>query len=190
MRVLKNGKYYHYEFQLDGRRHRGSTGMANKQQAINEERRQRERLQKTYGQILEDEARAQRRKTILAASDRFLADYKLKHASGTFAEYALRHVSDHLGDRLVVEIKPSIVKSYQAGRIAEKASAKTINDEVLLLLRLCGDQGDRIRAKLERERSIRLRVPPSPGGRLVPTRSRGCWLKRGNSAVGTCTPPW
>src|SRR5262252_935597 len=100
MRVFKNGKYYHYEFQLDGRRHRGSTGMANKQQAINEERRQRERLQKTYGQILEDEARAQRRKTILAASDQFLADYKLKrfgHVRGVCSSARLRSPRRSLG---------------------------------------------------------------------------------------------
>jgi hypothetical protein len=44
MSVFKNGKFYHFEFQLDGRRHRGSTGTASKPQAIAEERRQRERL--------------------------------------------------------------------------------------------------------------------------------------------------
>ena len=48
MSVFKNGKFYHYEFKLDGRRRRGSTGTANKQQAIAEERRQRERLEKSY----------------------------------------------------------------------------------------------------------------------------------------------
>ena len=66
MSVFKNGKFYHYEFKLDGRRHRGSTGTANKQQAIAEERRQRERLEKTYGQVVEEESREQRRKTIRA----------------------------------------------------------------------------------------------------------------------------
>jgi hypothetical protein len=55
MSVFKNGRFYHYEFKLDGRRHRGSTGTANKQQAINEERRQRERLKKSYSQVLEEE---------------------------------------------------------------------------------------------------------------------------------------
>ena len=42
-------------------------------------------------------------------------------------------------------------------------SPKTINDEVLLLLRLCGDQGDLIRAKLRREKAMKLALPPSPG---------------------------
>src|ERR1035437_8278342 len=111
MCVFKNGKFYHYEFHLDGRRHRGSTGTASKPQAMAEERRQRERLEKSYGQIFEEEARDQQRKT-------------------TFAEYALGHVSKLLGGSLVVEITPNVVKRYQADRLNEKAGPKTINDEV------------------------------------------------------------
>ena len=163
MCVFKNGAFYHYEFTLDGRRHRGSTGTADRDEAVREESRQRERLEKSYGQVIEEEARKQRRKTIQQAADEFLADYKLKHESGTFAEYALGHVTDHLGKRLVVEITPTVVKRYQTDRLAEKAGPKTINDEVLLLLRLCGDQGDLIRARLRREKAMKLATPPSPG---------------------------
>jgi integrase len=163
MSVFKNGRFYHYEFKLDGRRHRGSTGTANKQQAIQEERRQRERLEKGYEQVIEEEAREQQRKTIQQAADEFLLDYKVKHESATFAEYALGHVTDHLGDKLVVEITPTVVKRYQTDRLAESAGPKTINDEVMLLLRLCGDQGDLIRARLRREKSLKLTLPPSPG---------------------------
>src|SRR6185369_2013913 len=90
-------------------------------------------------------------KTIQQAADEFLLDYKMKHESATFAVYALGHVTDHLGGKLVVEITPTVVKRYQTDRLSEKAGPKTINDEVLLLLRLCGDQGDLIRAKLRRE---------------------------------------
>lgn len=163
MCVFKNGAFYHYEFTLDGRRHRGSTGTADRDEAVREESRQRERLEKSYGQVLEEESRAQRRKTLQQAADEFLADYKLKHESATFAVYALRHVTDHLGKKLVVEITPTVVKRYQTDRLAEEASPKTINDEVLLLLRLCGDQGDLIRAKLRRDKAMRLATPPSPG---------------------------
>jgi integrase len=163
MSVFKNGRFYHYEFQLDGRRHRGSTGTASKDQAIREERLQRERLEKSYGQILEEENREQRRKTIQQAADEFLVEYKAKHESATFAEYALGHVTDHLGGKLVVEITPTVVKRYQTDRLTEKAGPKTINDEVLLVLRLCGDQGDLIRAKLRREKAMKLALPPSPG---------------------------
>src|SRR6266849_242611 len=132
MCVFKNGTFYHYEFMLDGRRHRGSTGTASKPQAIAEERRQRERLEKSYSQVVEGEAREQRRKTIQQAADEFLLDYKLKHESSTFAVYALGHVTDLLGGKLVVEITPRVVKRYQTDRLSEKAGPKTINDEVLL----------------------------------------------------------
>src|ERR1017187_7033521 len=127
MSIFKNGRFYHYEFKLDGRRRRGSTGTANKQQAIAEERRQRERLEKSYSQVIEEEARDQRRKTIQLAADEFLGDYRAKHQSPTFAEYALGHVSTLLGGRLVVEITPNVVKRYQADRLKENAGAKTIN---------------------------------------------------------------
>src|SRR5437660_11247082 len=100
MSIFKNGKYFHYEFVLDGRRHRGSTGTASKPQAIQEERRQRERLEKSYSQVIEEEARDQRRKTIQQAADDFLVEYKAKHESATFAFYALGHVTDHLGKKL------------------------------------------------------------------------------------------
>src|SRR5690349_21020632 len=102
MSVFKNGRFYHYEFKVDGRRHRGSTGTTSKAQAIAEERRQRERLEKSYSQIIEEEAREQQRKTIQQAADAFLDDYRAKHQSPTFAEYALGHVSRLFGGKLVV----------------------------------------------------------------------------------------
>jgi integrase len=163
MSVFKNGKYYHFEFQMEGRRHRGSTGTTNKPQAIAEERRQRERLEKSYSQVIEEETREQQRKTIQLATDEFLADYRAKHQSPAFAEYALGHVSRLLGDRLVVEITPNVIKRYQADRLNEKAGPKTINDEVQLLLRLCGEQGVLIRATLRRNKALKLSLPPSPG---------------------------
>ena len=164
MSVFKNGTFYHYEFQLNGRRRRGSTGTTNKSQAIAEERRQRERLEKSYSQIIEEETREQQQKTIQQAADDFLEDYRPKHQSATYAEYALGHVCRSLGGDLVVEITPSVVKRYQANRLKEKAGPKTINDEVMLLLRLCGDeQGALIRATLRREKALKLPLPPSPG---------------------------
>jgi integrase len=72
-------------------------------------------------------------------------------------------VKSLLGDRLVVEITPEVVKRYQTARLREKAGPKTINDEVMLLLRLCGDQGDLIRATLRRSKALKLALPPSPG---------------------------
>ena len=163
MSVFKNGTFYHYEFVLNGKRRRGSTGTANKPRAIKEERRQRERLEKSYSQVIEEEARELEQKTIKEADDEFLIEYTLKHESATYAIYALRHVKKLLGSKLVVEITPTVVKRYQMNRLAQKAAPKSINDEVMLLLRLCGDQGDLIRVKLHREKSLKLKLPPSPG---------------------------
>jgi len=84
MSVFRNGRYYHYVFQVDGHRSRGSTGCTNKQRAIAEERHQRERLDKSYSQVVEEESRQQQRKTVQAAADEFLADYKAKHQAHTF----------------------------------------------------------------------------------------------------------
>ncbi len=163
MSVFKNGRFYHFEFKLDGRRRRGSTGIANKSQAIVEERRQRERLEKSYSPVVEEESREQQRKTIQLAADEFLKDYRTKHQSSAYAEYALGHVSQLLGGNLVAEITPKVVKRYQADRLREKAGPKTINDEVQLLLRLCGEQGVLIRATLRRDKTLKLPLPPSPG---------------------------
>jgi integrase len=163
MSVFKNVRLYHYEFKLDGRRHRGSTGTADKNKAIKEERRQRERLEKSYSQVLEEEARERQRKTIQQAANEFLKDYEAKHEASTFAKYALGHVSRLLGSNLVMEITPNVVKRYQADRLIEKAGPKTINDEVQLLIRLCGEQGALIRATLRRDKALKLQLPPSPG---------------------------
>ena len=88
MCVFKNGKLYHYEFVLDGRRHRGSTGTADRDEAVREESRQRERLEKSYGQVIEEEGRAQRRKTIREVADAFLVEYTARHES---PDYAFSH---------------------------------------------------------------------------------------------------
>jgi hypothetical protein len=46
-----------------------------------------------------------------------------------------------------VEITPTVVKGYQTARLAAKAGPKTINDEVLLLLRLCGVLSASVRSR-------------------------------------------
>src|SRR2546428_13852790 len=70
---------------LDGRRYRGSTGTTIKRQAIAEERRQRDRLEKSYSQVVEEEGREQRRQAIQQAADEFLLEYKLETGYATDA---------------------------------------------------------------------------------------------------------
>jgi integrase len=52
------------------------------------------------------------------------------------------------------------VATHARGR---EAGPKTINDEVQLLLRLCGEQGVLIRSTLRRDKALKLPLPASPG---------------------------
>lgn len=56
----------------------------------------------------------------------------------------------------------AIVRGH-AIRLKERAGPKTINDEVMLQLRLCGEQGVLVRATLRRDKALKLPLPPSPG---------------------------
>ncbi len=163
MSVFQVGKYYHYNFIMDGRRYKATTGKTSRQAAEKVERDVRMRLESGYSEVVQQEERAQGRKTIKQAADEFFEAYKAKHRSAVFAEYKLKRVVELLGTRLVVEITPGIVKGYQTDRLTAKAAPKSVNEEVAFLLRLCGDQGELIRSRLRREKALKLKVDPSPG---------------------------
>jgi len=57
---------------------------------------------------------------------------------------------------MAVEVTEKTLKDYQSARLKEKAAPKTINEEVGFLLRLLGEQGDTIRAKLRRQKALKL----------------------------------
>ena len=162
MSVFRIGKFYHYDFILDGRRYKATTGKTSKQAAQKVERDERMRLESGYNETVQQEEREQGRRTIRVAAEEFLREYAAKHPQ-SLAEYKLKRVVELLGDRLVLEITPGVVKRYQADRLIAKAAPKTVNEEVALMLRLCGDQGDLIRNRMRREKALKLKVPPSPG---------------------------
>jgi len=56
----------------------------------------------------------------------------------------------------VVDISDETVKTYQTDRLKEKASPKSINEEVGFMLRVLGEQGDFLRAKMRRTRTLKL----------------------------------
>jgi integrase len=162
--IFKIGKFYHYDFVLDGKRYKASTGHTNKEKAGDVERDLKKRLRSGFAEVVEEEARQRQRKTIEAVADECFKDYQAKHTANSFAEYALGHVKALLGTRLVAEITPDVVKRYQTDRLNQKAGPKTINDEVQFLLRLLpAAQADVIRGQLRRERALKLPTPPSPG---------------------------
>jgi integrase len=118
-------------------------------------------LEEGYNNI--GDKRDERVQPLSAIAKQYLDDYKLKHRSGTFAEYAVGHVVRHFGKLLIVDISADTVKQYQIARLKEKASPKSINEEVGSLLRLLGESGDAIRSTLWREKNLKLKNRPSSG---------------------------
>jgi hypothetical protein len=55
------------------------------------------------------------------------------------------------------------VKAYQSDCLKESVAPKSINDEVGFLLRLLADSGDILRARLKKNKTQKLSVPPTIG---------------------------
>ena len=64
---------------------------------------------------------------------------------------------------MLVGCTEAIVIAYQNDRLKEHAAPKTINDEVGLLLRIIGKQGDLLRVELRRRKHLKLQVGPPVG---------------------------
>ncbi len=161
MAVYKRGGVWWYKFRFAGRMIRESAKTESKTVARNAEKQRTRELEKGYNNI--GDRRDERIQPISAIAKEYLEDYKLKHRSATFASYAVGHVVRHLGKLLAVDTSPEVVRQYQVARLKEKASPKTINEEVGILLRLLGERGDAIRLVLKREKDLRLKVSPPIG---------------------------
>jgi integrase len=161
MAVYKRGDVWWYKFRFAGRTIRESAKTNSKTVAREAQRQRRRELEEGYNNL--GDRRDERIQPISAVAKEYLEEYHLKHRSGTFAEYAVGHVVRHLGKLLVVDVSSETVKHYQLARLKEKASPKTINEEVGFLLRLLGERGDAIRAVLRRDRNLKLKGRPSLG---------------------------
>ena len=157
-----NGIYY-YNFELNGHRYSKSTRKRREKDALDVESAARRLLLEGHQGVLQQEQRERERQTVTVAADAYFEEYKTKHKAATFAKYALGHLTRLLGTLMLLQVTPDVVKRYQHDRLKEEAAPKTINEEVGLLLRLCGDQGDAIRGVLKRTKSLKLKLPPSPG---------------------------
>lgn len=148
-----------YSFVFAGRRIQESSKSTRKTIAVEAEKQRRRELEKVYNGI--EDRRQERIRPVSELADEYFEAYKLRNQSLTFAEYALGHVKRLLGGSLKADIGDRTVKDYQTTRLEENAAPKTINEEVGFLLRLLGEQGDFIRAKMRREKTLKLRVGPS-----------------------------
>ena len=144
MAVFKRGNVWWYEFVFAGRRVRESAKSASKTVAQMAEQTRRRELEKGFNGF--EDTRDERIRSVKELAAAYLEDYRMRHRSITFATYAVGNVTRLLGECMVVDVTDRTVKHYQNLRLREKASPKTINEEVGFLLRLLGEAGEPIRA--------------------------------------------
>jgi integrase len=134
----KFGTVWWYDFIFAGKRIRESAKTTTKTLARMAEQKRRRELEEGFNGLADK--RDDRIKTIQELS-----------------------VERHLGNHMAVEVTDKTVREFQSTRLKEKAAPKSINEEVGFLLRLLGEQGDGIRAKLRRQKALKLAVHSQVG---------------------------
>jgi integrase len=166
MALFKRGDVWWYEFLFARRRVRESAKTTSKTVAKLAEQKRRRQLEDGFNGI--EDNREERIRSVKELGCAYLDDYKVRHRAVTFAEYALGKILRHLGAMMSVDVTDRTVTEYQTTRLKEGASPKTINEEVGFLLRLLGEAGDVIRARLRRRKALKLAVPRGPGKAYTP----------------------
>jgi integrase len=166
MALFKRGDVWWYEFLFARRRVRESAKTTSKTVAKLAEQKLRRQLEDGFNGV--EDHREERIRSVKELGSAYLDDYRLRHKAVTFAEYASAKILRHLGATMAVDVTEQTVTAYQTTRLKEGASPKTINEEVGLLLRLLGEAGDVIRARLRRRKVLKLAVPRGPGKAYTP----------------------
>ena len=166
MALFRRGRFWWYEFLFARRRVRESAKTTSKTVAKLAEQKRRRELEQGFNGL--EDSRDERIKTLNELALTYLEDYRLRHKSVNFAEYAVRNVKRHLGELMAVDVTDQTVTAYQTTRLKENAAPKTINEEIGFLLRLLGDAGDVIRTRLRRRKALKLAVPRGPGKAYTP----------------------
>jgi len=166
MAVFKRGNVWWYEFVFAGRRVRESVKTHSKTVAKLAEQKRRRELEEGFNGL--EDTRDERIKSMKELAAAYLEEYRMRHRSVTFAEYAVGNVTRHLGELMAVDVTDKTVKNYQTARLKEKAAPKTINEEVGFLLRLLGEAGEPIRARLRRQKALKLAIREQVGKAYTP----------------------
>jgi len=166
MALFKRGKIWWYEFLFGRRRVRESAKTTSKTVARLAEQKRRRQLEDGFNGV--EDNREERIKSIKALGRAYLDDYRLRHKSVVFAEYAVRNVIRLVGAVMAVDVTEQTVIAYQTTRLREGAAPKTINEEVGFLVRLLGEVGDVLRMRLRRKKSLKLAVQRGPGKAYTP----------------------
>ncbi len=165
--VFKRGEVWWYKFYYANKLIRESAKTSSSTVAKQAERNRRRELEEGYNGI-SNEDRSNRVKTFSEAAKELLDDYTVRRTSASvrYLKQRLTHLEKHIGDMMLIEISNKVIAEYQAVRLKEKASACSINSEVMFALRVMGEIGDAVRAKLRREKRLRLPVDNKTGKAL------------------------
>jgi integrase len=166
MSLYKRKKTWWYEFHFANRLIRESAKTGSRTVAKQAEQNRRRDLEQGYNGI--EDKRDQRIISVNELATEYLKDYCIRHKSGVFATYAVRHLKQHLGRLMSVDVNEAVVKSYQTARLQDGAAPKTINEETGFLLRLLGEAGDVIRVRMRRQKTLKLAVRGQVGKAYSP----------------------
>jgi len=162
MSLFERGDVWWYEFWFAGRRIRESSKSPSKTVAKNAEQKRRRELENGFNNFAD--LRPERIRTFSDLASDYLDAYKLRlPQSARFAEYAIDHLNRFLGGKMLVDFNEAAVIHYQNARLGEKASPKSVNEEVGFLLRILGDPGDLIRIRLRKRKMLKLKVRQTVG---------------------------
>jgi integrase len=171
MSVSRRGKIWWYEFWFAGRRIQESSKSSSKTLAKQAEQKRRRELEQGFNSI--EDVRRELIRSLREVSEEYLESYALRHRSVTFAKHAVKHLVRLLGDKMIVDVSEDRIREYQDERLREKAAPKTINEEVGILLRLMGDRGELIRARLKKRKHLKLKVRKHLAKVFAPEEKRG-----------------
>ena len=141
MAVSKRGRFYHYEFELGGRRYRGSTKRTNRQDALKVEATKRTRLLNSLQEIPHLTAVP----TFAEFADEFLNWAKVNLAAATVELHRVNiaRLKQFFRGRLINEIDRKSVEEFKGWRAGQKrknaktnVSGATVNRNLTTLKRI------------------------------------------------------
>ncbi len=157
MSLFRRGDVWWYEFWFAGRRIQESSKSPSKTIARTAEQKRKRELEEGFNNFTD--TRHERVRTFNEVADEFFNGYKLRLPdSAVFAKYAIDHLKRLLGSKMLVDFNEAAVIKYQNDRLDEGTAPKTINEEVGFLLRILGEPGDIIRARLRKRKMLKLKV--------------------------------
>jgi integrase len=156
MTLYKRGGTWWYSFFFAGRRIQESSKSNLKTLAQRAFERRRRELQEGFLNIKAD--RRERIQTVKHAATEYLKLYAVRHpaSSPRYMKYCVRHIVDHLGTKMIIDVTEREVFAYQNARLQAGASGKSINEEVGVLLRLLEERGDVVRIRMRKSKTLKL----------------------------------